>query len=38
MGRVAYLPPVRCTRNVVTYMHYQNDTGGTLFLGAAVVL
>jgi len=37
-GGVAYLPPLLCAGNVVTYTHHQNDTCGTLFAGAAVIL
>jgi len=33
-GRVAYSPPLLCTR----YTHHQNDTCVTLFAGAAVML
>jgi hypothetical protein len=35
--RFAYLPPVLCARNVVTYMHHQKDTYVTLFTGIAVM-
>jgi len=38
MGHVAYVPPLPCARNVVTYMHHQNDRCVTLFAGAAVML
>ena len=37
-GHVAYLPPLLCACNVVTYTHHQNDTCVTLFAGAAVML
>jgi len=35
---VAYIPPLLCARNVVTYPHHQNDTCVTLFAGAAVII
>jgi hypothetical protein len=38
MSRVAYLTPLLCASNVVTYIHHPNDTGVTLFGRAAVML
>jgi len=38
MGRIAYLPPLLCTWNLVTYMHLQNNTCVTLFPGAVFTL
>jgi len=37
-GRVAYIPPLLCARNVVMYTHHLNDTCVTLFAQAAVKL
>jgi hypothetical protein len=38
MGRIAYLPPWLCTRNVVTFTHNQNDTYVTHFGGDTIML
>ena len=37
-GRVEYLPPLLCARNVMTYTHHRNDMCVTLFAGAPVIV
>ena len=38
IGRVEYLPPLLCARNVVTYTCHRNATFVTLIAGATVML